>query len=82
MSPQTLGVDTASTPNGSNPSVRQTTSQRAAKIGDPYYYWRWRIESDVTLLKSHGQQLEHWQQETGDAIFRRLLVATMACVTV
>ena len=46
------------------------------------YYWRWRIESYFKLLKSHGQQLEHWQQETGAAIFRRLLVATMACVTV
>lgn len=46
------------------------------------YYWRWRIESYFKLLKSHGQQLEHWQQETGAAIFRRLLVATMACMTV
>lgn len=46
------------------------------------YYYRWRIESYFKLLKSHGQQLEHWLQETGAAIFRRLLVATMACVTV
>lgn len=46
------------------------------------YYWRWRIESYFKLLKSHGQQLEHWLQETGIAIFRRLLIATMACVTV
>lgn len=46
------------------------------------YYWRWRIESYFKLLKSHGQELEHWQQETGAAIFRRLLVATMACMTV
>lgn len=46
------------------------------------YYWRWRIESYFKLLKSHGQQLEHWLQETGAAIFRRMLVATMACVTV
>lgn len=46
------------------------------------YYWRWRIESYFKLLKSHGQQLEHWLQETGAAILRRLLVATMACVTV
>ena len=34
------------------------------------------------LLKSHGQQLEQWQQETGPAIARRLLVASMACVVV
>lgn len=46
------------------------------------YYWRWRIESFFKLLKTHGQQLEHWQQATGPAIARRLLVAAMACVTV
>lgn len=46
------------------------------------YYWRWRIESLFKLLKSHGQQLEQWQQETGPAIARRLLVAAMACVVV
>jgi hypothetical protein len=46
------------------------------------YYWRWRIESCFKLLKSHGQQLEQWQQETGAAIARRLLVASMACVVV
>jgi len=46
------------------------------------YYWRWRIESFFKLLKSHGQQLEHWQQESGPAIARRLLVAAMACVVV
>lgn len=47
-----------------------------------WYYWRWRIESYFKLLKSHGQQLEHWQQETGEAITRRLLVAAMACVVI
>ena len=46
------------------------------------YYWRWRIESFFKLVKSHGQHLEQWQQETGPAIFRRLLVASMACVVV
>jgi DDE family transposase len=46
------------------------------------YYWRWRIESFFKLLKSHGQQLEQWQQESGRAIARRLLVAAMACVVV
>lgn len=45
-----------------------------------WYYWRWRIESFFKLLKSHGQQIEQWQQETGPAIARRLLVAAMACV--
>lgn len=47
-----------------------------------WYYWRWRIESFFKLLKSHGLQVEHWQQETGEAIARRLLVAAMACVVV
>ena len=46
------------------------------------YYWRWRIESYFKLLKSHGQQLEQWQQETGPAIARRLLIASMACAAV
>lgn len=46
------------------------------------YYWRWRIESYFKLLKSHGQHLESWKQETGIAIARRLLVASMACVVV
>lgn len=45
-----------------------------------WYYWRWRIESFFKLLKGGGQQLEHWQQETGMAIARRLLIASMACV--
>ena len=46
------------------------------------YYWRWRIESFFKLLKSHGQQLERWQQETGAAVARRLLVAAMACIVI
>jgi hypothetical protein len=47
-----------------------------------WYYWRWRIESLFKLLKSHGQQVEHWQQEGGEAIAKRLLVAAMACALV
>ena len=47
-----------------------------------WYYWRWRIESFFKLLKGHGQQVEQWRQETGGAIVRRLLVASMACVCV
>jgi len=46
------------------------------------YYWRWQIESFFKLLKSHGHQLEQWQQATGSALARRLLVAAMACVVV
>lgn len=47
-----------------------------------WYYWRWRIESYFKLLKSAGQEVEHWQQETAHAIAKRLLVASMACVVV
>jgi hypothetical protein len=45
-----------------------------------WYYWRWRIESFFKLLKSGGQQVEAWQQTSGPAILRRLLIASMACV--
>lgn len=45
-----------------------------------WYYWRWRIETFFKLLKAAGQQLEHWQQENGHFILKRLLVASMACV--
>jgi hypothetical protein len=47
-----------------------------------WYYWRWRTESYFKLLKGAGHQAEHWQQETAEAIARRLLVAAMACVLV
>jgi hypothetical protein len=45
-----------------------------------WYYWRWQIESFFKLLKSAGQQVEHWQQENGRFILKRLLIASMACV--
>jgi hypothetical protein len=47
-----------------------------------WYYWRWLIETYFKLLKGAGQQLEHWQQESGLAIAKRLLVAGMACAVV
>jgi hypothetical protein len=47
-----------------------------------WYYWRWKIESFFKLLKSAGQNLESWQQETGLAIAKRLLVVSMACILV
>jgi hypothetical protein len=53
----------------------------AATIG-LWYYYRWRIESFFKLLKSAGHELEYWQQRTGKAILRRLLIASMACVFV
>jgi hypothetical protein len=47
-----------------------------------WYYWRWRIESLFKLLKSAGQQVEHWKQPDGEAIAKRLVVAAMACALV
>jgi len=47
-----------------------------------WYYWRWRIDSYYKLLKGSGQALEDWQQESGGAIAKRLLVASMACVVI
>jgi hypothetical protein len=47
-----------------------------------WYYWRWRIESFFKLLKGAGQQIEAWQQESGLAVAKRLLVASLACVLV
>jgi hypothetical protein len=47
-----------------------------------WYYWRWQVESYFKLLKSAGQQVEHWQQENARALAKRLLVASMACALV
>ncbi|MEI6336620.1 MAG: transposase [Methylococcaceae bacterium] len=47
-----------------------------------WYYWRWQIECFFKLLKKAGHDLESWQQETGLAISKRLLVVSMACVVV
>lgn len=60
-------------------NVPLTTS--AAQLAE-WYYWRWRIESYFKLLKSHGFQVDQWQQETAGALLKRLLVAAMACVIV
>lgn len=53
----------------------------AAEVGR-WYYFRWRIESFFKLLKSHGLEVEYWEQETGLGIAKRLLLASMACVLV
>ncbi len=47
-----------------------------------WYYWRWRIESYHKLLKSAGQQVEQWQQETAARLVRRLLLTAMSAVLV
>ena len=57
-----------------------------AEVASPevalWYYWRWRIESFFKLLKSAGLQADQWRQESAPAVARRLLMASMACVTV
>ena len=45
-----------------------------------WYYWRWRIESYHKLLKSAGQHIEQWKQETAAATTRRLLITAMSAV--
>jgi hypothetical protein len=47
-----------------------------------WYHWRWEIESYFKLMKSAGHELEHWQQESGEAILKRLLIASMAAAIV
>ena len=47
-----------------------------------WYYYRWTIESYFKLMKSGGHELEHWQQESAMAIFKRLLIASMAVTTI
>lgn len=47
-----------------------------------WYYWRWKIESFFKLLKKGGQQIEQWQQESAEAIAKRLLVVAQACLLV
>lgn len=47
-----------------------------------WYYWRWRIESFFKLLKRGGQHLEQWQQESAQAVAKRLLVVAQVCVLV
>ena len=45
-------------------------------------YYDWHTETYFKLLKSAGMNVEEWQQTSAAAIARRLLVASMACVTV
>lgn len=47
-----------------------------------WYYHRWKIESLHKLLKSSGWQLESWLQRNGERLFRKLLIAFGACVSI
>lgn len=58
--------------------LSNVTDVAAAQVAQ-WYCWRWNIESWFKLLKSDGFQVEDWQQTSGAALFRRLLVSSMAC---
>ena len=45
------------------------------------YAWRGRIESYHKLLQTAGMNAERWHQETGEAVARRLVVASTAWST-
>lgn len=47
-----------------------------------WYYWRWGIESFFKLIKGGGHDLESWLQRSAEAVLRRLLIVSMACVLV
>lgn len=47
-----------------------------------WYYYRWQIESMFKLLKGAGQQIEDWLQDDAQAVAKRLVVASCACVLV
>ncbi|MDQ3634683.1 MAG: hypothetical protein M3405_09270 [Acidobacteriota bacterium] len=47
-----------------------------------WYYWRWRIETFFKLLKRGGQNLEQWQQESAEAVAKRLMIVAQVCVIV
>lgn len=47
-----------------------------------WYCWRWVIESYFKLSQSAGHHLQQWQQESAEAIGKRMLIAAMACVVV
>lgn len=53
----------------------------AATVGR-WYAWRWRIETYHKLLKTAGMNAEGWQQESGAAWLRRVIVASAACLAV
>jgi hypothetical protein len=47
-----------------------------------WYAWRWRVETYFKLLKSAGMNAEGWEQHSGEAVAKRLVIASTACLTV
>lgn len=54
----------------------------SASVVGQWYAWRWQIETVHKLLKTAGQNAEAWQQQSGGAFLRRLMVASQSCLTV
>lgn len=53
----------------------------AGTVGQ-WYAWRWAVESYFKLLKSAGMNAESWEQHSGEAVAKRLVIASTACLTV
>jgi hypothetical protein len=53
----------------------------SATLGQ-WYAWRWGVESYFKLLKSAGMNAEGWEQHSGEAVAKRLVIASTACLTV
>jgi len=77
-----LVVDEAGAPLAHWLLLTNVSEEFTAETVAQWYYWRWRIKSYFKLLKSAGHQVEQWEQQSGAAIAKRLLVASMACLTV
>lgn len=60
-------------------TVPETVSDAQVAL---WYYFRWQIESFFKLLKQAGHHVEQWAQESGCATFKRILIATCACIQV
>lgn len=60
--------------------ISELPDEVKAETISQWYCWRWSIESFFKLMKSGGHQLEQWQQESAEAIGKRLLLAAMASV--
>ena len=73
-----LGVDEHGKELASWYLLSNVTDVTASELAQ-WYCWRWNIESWFKLLKSDGFQLEQWKQTSGAAVFRRLMVSSMAC---
>lgn len=59
-----------------------TNADITAEEATQFYSYRWQIESHFKLLKSSGHHIEDWQQESGEAFFKRLLIVAQSCLNV